>query len=101
MAKATTKGVWGISVPRILKSQQMESQSVITAASTLDFFSDWATRARLALPSSPERLKGCGNASPLGAAGRPVQITSSGLDGQATRLPPDFSTACRNVATPL
>src|SRR5579872_200807 len=99
MAKATTKGVWGMSLPRILNSQQTESHSVITAASALDFFKDSATRARLALPSSPDRLKGCGTALPLGAEGRSVHTASSGLDATATRLPPAFSAAWRSVAT--
>src|ERR1700733_8210843 len=101
MAKATAKGVWGMSLPRILNSQQTESHNVITAASAFAFFNDSATRARLALLSSPERLNGCGTASPLGASGRSVHTVSSGLQAQATRLPPAFSTAWRNVATPL
>src|SRR5665213_1756813 len=101
MAKATTKGVWGTSSPRILNSQQTESHKVITVASALDFFNDAATRVRLALLSSPERLKGCGAASPFGASGRPGHTASSGLVEQATRLPPAFSAAWSNVATPL
>src|ERR1700722_11317764 len=101
MAKATAKGVWGMSLPRILNNKQTESHKVITAASALDFFNDSATRARLALLSSPARLKGCGRASPLGASGRSVHTASIGLEGQATRLPPAFSAAWRNVATPL
>src|ERR1700722_2546419 len=101
MASASTKGVWGMSEPRILNSQQTESHKVITAASAFAFFNDSTTRARLALLSSPERLKGCGTASPWGASGRSVHTASIGLEGQATRLPPAFSAAWRNVATPL
>src|SRR6185312_4302272 len=90
-----------MSVPRILNTQQTESHSVITAASALAFFKLSATRRRLALLSSPDRLKGWGTALPFGAAGRSVHTASRGLEEQATMLPPAFSAAWRSSVTPL
>ena len=69
MAKHSATGVFGISAPRMLKSQAIESGAVRTAASAPRFSSVSATAARLADEASPEYSGGWGTAGEIGGAG--------------------------------
>ena len=101
MAKPSTKGVCGRSCPRMLCSQQTESARVITAACAPSFFKPSASRARLAVASSPARLKACGTARRIGGAGWSAQIASMGLVSSATSVAPACSQARARWAAPL
>ena len=69
MPKHSATGVFGISAPRMLKSQAIESGALRTAASTPRFSSVSAIAASLAGEESPAYSAGWGTAGEIGGAG--------------------------------
>ena len=100
MAKHNATGVFGMSEPRMLKSQAIESGAVSTAASAPRLSSNSATAASLAEEESPANSAGWGTAGEIGGAGRSAQTASMGLSSTATSRPPAFSHALSSRAAP-
>ena len=100
MAKQSATGVFGISAPRMLKSQAIESGAVRTAASAPPFSSISATAASLAEDDSPAYSCGWGTAGEIGGAGRSAHTASMGLSSTATSAPPALTHAASRRAAP-